>query len=106
MSERRLADPPQGQRRNGDAKLGRGKVGVELVHGAQQRRGVPPPVGDHFGDSAAADSDEGEFGGDEKAVRNDENKDRYDPDKVGQSTAIAVRHDLPLAYRPAEAAER
>ena len=67
-SQRRLADPAEAKRGNGDAKLAGGEVGVELGERAVERLGVPLPLGDQALNAAAAHRDHRKFGGDEEAV--------------------------------------
>ena len=67
-SQRRLADPAEAKRGNGDAELARGEVGVELGDSAVERLGVPLPLGHQPLDAAAAHRDHRKLGGDEEAV--------------------------------------
>ena len=69
MRECGLSDPAERQRRDRDAKLGRCKVGVEIVNGALKGGGVGPACADQLCYTAATDSNEGKFSRDEEAVR-------------------------------------
>ena len=103
MRERRLADPAERQRGDGDAELGRGEIGVEMVDRALSSVwAFAPPVGDELGDAAAAHRHQREFGGDEEAVGGHEDEHRPDADEVGQIGAgLPVNHDLLSVARPA-----
>jgi hypothetical protein len=67
-SQRRLADPTEAKRGNGDAKLAGGEVGVELGERVLKRLGIPLPLGDQPLNTAAAHRDHRKFGGNEEAV--------------------------------------
>ena len=93
MREGRLADPAQGEGGDGDAELGRGEIGIEMLDGALQRFGIGASGRDQLDDAAAADRDERKFGGDEKAVSENQGKYR---EKLGNGdhTAVFARHGL------------
>jgi len=95
MGERRLADPAERKRGDGDAELSGGEISVEIVDGALEREGVRAPGGNQLGDAAAAHRHQRELSGDEEAVRRHENEDRYDSKHIGPAaTAIDGRHAL------------
>jgi hypothetical protein len=88
-----LSDPAERQRRDRDAKLGRCKVGVEIVDGALKGGGVGPACADKLCYTAATDSNEGKFSRDEEAVRENERKYGEYPDQI-EHTSIGTRHGL------------
>ncbi len=91
MGDRRLADPAQRQRRDGDAELGGREVGVEIVERMLQRLGVHPLGGNQLHHPAAADGDEREFGGDEEAVGDDEDENGQQAAEVGHGLFSRMR---------------
>src|SRR2546423_1008947 len=93
MREGGLSDPAERQRRDCDAKLGRCKVGVEIVNGALKGGGIGPACADQLCYTAATDSNERKFSRDEEAVRRDESKYGEYPDHL-EHTSIGTRHGL------------
>jgi len=81
------------QRRDRDAKLGRCKVGVEILNGVLEGGGVGPACADQLCYTATTDSNEGKFSRDEEAVRDDESKYGEYPDQI-EHTSIGTRHGL------------
>jgi hypothetical protein len=71
-----FADPAQAQGREGDAKLGGGDVGVQVVDEPQQASGFLVAVGGQDGDTRTPHSHQGELRGYEKAVGQDEKGDQ------------------------------
>ena len=74
IGERRLADPTEGERGDGDAELRGSQVGVEVVDRPLQRGSVPATGSDEFRDASAPHGDQTELGADGKAVCRNENK--------------------------------
>jgi hypothetical protein len=75
VGQGRFANPAEGEAGNGDAKLGRRDVGIEVVEPAQDRGGPPVPLRRQVLDARAADGDQGKLGGDKKPVGEDEGND-------------------------------
>jgi hypothetical protein len=71
-----LADPAQAQGGQGDAQLGGGDVGVQVVDEAQQAHGLAAAFGGQGGDARAPDAHEGELRGHEKAVGQNQDEDQ------------------------------
>jgi hypothetical protein len=76
VGEGRLANPAEGDAGDGDAKLGRGDVGVEVIEAAQDRGGPPVSFRGQMLDAGAPDGNEGKLGGDEEPVGENEGDDR------------------------------
>ena len=93
VSKRWFSDPAERQRADRDAKLGRCKIGVEVVNGALERGSIGPAGVDKFRDPAATDRNKRELSRNEEAVRDDKNEYSEDADKIGHD-AIGTRHDL------------
>ncbi len=64
----RFADPAEAEARHGDAQLRRGDVAVGVGDGAAHGARAAMILGDQLIDARLAHRDDGEFGGDEKAV--------------------------------------
>jgi hypothetical protein len=75
VGEGRFANPAQGEAGDGDAKLGRGDVGIEVIEAAQDGGGPSVALRRQMLDAGAADGDQGELGGDEEPVGEDEGND-------------------------------
>jgi hypothetical protein len=73
--ERRLADPAQPQRGQGDAQLGGGDVAVERLYRTARQPSFAVSRTRHLVQPGPPRSYQGEFGRDEKGVREDENDD-------------------------------
>ena len=88
VGERRLADPAEPERRERDAELTGGQIGVELpVHLGEQTSGQA--VGPRDGlDARRPQFDEPEFGRDEKTVQRDEQQCTDKRDNLSQSNAL------------------
>jgi hypothetical protein len=108
MGERRFTDPAQRERGNGDAKLCRGQIGIQIVHRTLKGGGIGAARRDKFGNAAAAHGNKGKFCCNEEAIRGYKNENQCDSDQIGNPTAIAVRHDLlsPFAAEPRQACIR
>src|SRR5262249_39756362 len=68
VGEGRLADPAEGERRDGDAELGGCEVGVKMVDGSLERPGATLSLCHELCHPAAPDGDQGELGGDKEAI--------------------------------------
>jgi hypothetical protein len=75
VGEGRLANPAERDAGDGDAKLGRGDVGVEVIEAAQDRGGPPVSFRGQMLDAGAPDGNEGKFRGDEEPVGENEGDD-------------------------------
>ena len=82
-SQRRLADPAKADAGHRDPELCRGDVAVRIRHRASHRVRPPVALGDQLIDPRLADCDDGELGGDEEPVGEDQAQDRdQTPDNV------------------------
>lgn len=94
MGERGFTDPSQRQGRYRDSELGGRQIGIKIIDGVLERARVHVLLRDQFRHAAAADRNERKLGGDEKAVRTDEQKHGKYPEKI-ENTAIGTGHGLP-----------
>jgi hypothetical protein len=76
VSEHRLADPPERERGDRDPKLRRGEIDIEVIDGVLQGSGVRPSLSNELDDTAAAHGNQGELGGNEEAVGENEEEDQ------------------------------
>ena len=84
MGERRLADPAQAQRGQGDTQLAGRQVGVELVmHGAQDLP-APAVVFGYRLNPGGAQFDHGKFGRNEKTVEQNQDQSKKNHAEVGE----------------------
>ena len=72
LREGGLAEPPERQRRERDAELARREVGGELLRDGLQEARAAAALLDELLQARGADLDEGELGGDEEAVGEDD----------------------------------
>ena len=88
LSERRLADPAEPERRQRDAELAGGQVGVEPpVHLREQTSAHAVPGGEAL-HAGLPQFDQTEFGGDEKAVEGNEKQRTDKGDNLDQSEGL------------------
>jgi hypothetical protein len=69
-----------------------------VLDGALQRLGIRAALGDELGDTAAADRDQRELGGNEEAVGEHEEQDGQNADDGGQS-GVGGEHRVGLRLR-------
>ncbi len=84
MRERRLTDPAETQRSQGDAELAGGQISIELkVHGTQDMPTPAMPTGNRF-HLGGAQFDHSELGGDEEAVEQHEEQGKENQAEIGK----------------------
>ena len=75
-----LADPAESERAERDAELDGGEEVVQVLLEALDGAGAGDAERDELLKAGVAHADEGELGGDEEAVSEDERDDRHEPE--------------------------
>ncbi len=81
--EDRFGQPAQTEAGHGDAQLGGAEVGGEILQDVPGQPRAAVPRHDQRLQLRVAQFDEGEFGGDEEAVDQDNGQDAQQPERVG-----------------------
>jgi len=75
MCDGRFPDPTQTDTGDGNAQLGRGDVGIEVVEQIEDTAGAAISFGGEVLDAGTPHGDESELGGDKEPIREDEDHD-------------------------------
>lgn len=110
-----LTNPTERQAGHRDAKLGRGDVGIEVAQQTEYVLSATASLGGKLLDARLANRDQGEFGGDEEAISENEDDDKEESERrtnlelqaktgaikrrTGSRATTVASHDI--AYRKA-----
>lgn len=76
-----FTDPAESQTCDGDAELGSGDVGVEVIDPFENPGGTAVAFRGELLDAGAANGDEGELCGNEETIEQDEDNNGYEPER-------------------------